>query len=125
VEFRSVVALSEFEEGRRPRKEDEMLFPGLNHGLELSQSFHFSNAGASAEKSRWGVRAVGFRPRVGFVLPPCCNCWRWLAMSRWNDGRGLQVWYGARVANGSATDERILGFSGMCVELNASVRREE
>lgn len=53
MEFRSVVALSEFEEGRRPRKEDEMLFPGLNHGLELSQSFHFSNAGALAENSRW------------------------------------------------------------------------
>lgn len=110
-----MVALSEFEEGRRPRKEAEMLFPGLNHGLELSQSFHFSNAGALAEKSRWasgqwfsvleslshsGLEAIaggGWQCQDGMTAGVCrygmAHGWRW-------------------VANGSATDERIFGIFG-------------
>lgn len=115
MEFRSVVALSEFEDGRRPRKEDEMLFPGLNHGLELSQPFHFSNAGALAENRRWAagtcfsvresvphlrsdaIAGGGWQCYGGMTAVVCryamAHGWRW-------------------VANGSATDERIFGIFG-------------
>jgi hypothetical protein len=106
-----------------------MPLPGLNHGLELCQSFHFSNAGALAEQRRRPQRKCGFRSRVDSYThldTIAGGGWRCQDGMTAVDGR---IWYGARMALGNEREvcprSGFLGCSQMHTKLDAGVKREE